>query len=129
MLWLKFNYLLIMTREEAIKCASKDYVNYLLDKQEYHNEDYTEDDIRQAFEKGAMFADKNPDLASLWHDASEEPKCKELLIIYCEDIGGLPINALIYHGSVDYPWKELVKTYNIIYWAYAKDILPKGGKQ
>ena len=45
-----------MTREEKIKCASKDYVNYLLDKQEYHNEDYTEDDIRQAFEKGAMFA-------------------------------------------------------------------------
>ena len=54
-----------MTREEEIKCASKDYVNYLLDKQEYHNEDYTEDDIRQAFEKGAMFADKNPDLSSL----------------------------------------------------------------
>ena len=50
-----------MTREEEIikgkiKCASKDYVNYLLDKQEYHNEHYTEDDIRQAFEKGAMFA-------------------------------------------------------------------------
>lgn len=63
-----------MTREEEIKCASKDYVNYLLDKQEYHNEDYTEDDIQQAFEKGAMFADKNPDLSSLWHDASEMPK-------------------------------------------------------
>ena len=49
-----------MTREEEINYASKDYVNYLLDKQEYHNEDYTEDDIRQAFEKGAMFADNNP---------------------------------------------------------------------
>ena len=44
-------YILIMTREEEIKYASKDYVNYLLDKQEYHNENYTEDDIRQAFEK------------------------------------------------------------------------------
>ena len=53
-----------MTREE-VKYASKDYVNYILDKQEYHNEDYTEDDIRQAFEKGAMFADNNPDLSSL----------------------------------------------------------------
>ena len=41
-----------MTREE-IKHASKDYVNYLLDKQEYHNEKYTEYDIKQAFEKGA----------------------------------------------------------------------------
>ena len=61
-----------MTREE-IKYASKDYVNYLLDKQEYHNENYTEDDIRQAFEKGAMFANNNPDISSLWHDVSEEP--------------------------------------------------------
>lgn len=25
------------------------------------------------------------------------------------------------------PLFELVKIYNIIYWAYAKDILPKGG--
>ena len=48
-----------MTREE-VKYASKDYVNYLLDKQEYHNEKYTEYDIKQAFEKGAEWADKNP---------------------------------------------------------------------
>ena len=48
-----------MTREEGIKYASKDYVNYLLDKQEYHNENYTEYDIQQAFEKGAQWADNN----------------------------------------------------------------------
>ena len=47
-----------MTREEEIKWASKDYVNYLLDKQEYHNEKYTEHDIKQAFEEGAEWADK-----------------------------------------------------------------------
>ena len=40
-----------MTREEEIKCASKDYINYLLDKQEYHNENYTEYDIQQALKK------------------------------------------------------------------------------
>ena len=49
-----------MTREEEIKYASKDYVNYLLDKQEYHNENYTEYDIQQAFEKGAQWTDDNP---------------------------------------------------------------------
>ena len=59
-----------MTREEEIKCASKDYVNYLLDKQEYHNENYTEDDIRQAFEKGAKWADANP--KSPWIDYEKE---------------------------------------------------------
>lgn len=49
-----------MTRKEEIKCASKDYINYLLDKQEYHNENYTEYDIQQAFEKGAKWADNHP---------------------------------------------------------------------
>ena len=49
-----------MTRKEEIKCASKDYINYLLDKQEYHNENYTEYDIQQAFEKGAQWSDTNP---------------------------------------------------------------------
>ena len=68
-----------MTREE-IKYASKDYVNYLLDKQEYHNEKYTEDDIREAFEKGAMFVYNNSDLSSLWHDANEEPKEYPILV-------------------------------------------------
>lgn len=38
-----------MLREE-VKYASKDYVNYLFDKQEYHNKKYTEYDIKQAFE-------------------------------------------------------------------------------
>lgn len=48
-----------MIREEEIKHVSKDYVNYLLDKQEYHNEKYTEYDIKQAFKKGVEWADKN----------------------------------------------------------------------
>ena len=58
-----------MERNEEIKCASKDYVNYLLDKQEYHNEKYTEHDIKQAFEKGANQADEHP----YWRPATEHP--------------------------------------------------------
>ena len=58
-----------MTREE-IKHASKDYVNYLLDKQEYHNEKYTEYDIKQAFEKGAEWSDANP--KSPWISVNEK---------------------------------------------------------
>lgn len=71
-----------MTREE-IKHASKDYVNYLLDKQEYHNEKYTEHDIKQAFEKGAEWADNHP--VDVWHYASEEPKGDNWKIL-CVDI-------------------------------------------
>ena len=65
--------------EEEIKCASKDYINYLLDKQEYHNENYTEYDIQQAFEKGAQWADKNP--KSPWISVKDDLPCnhKELL--------------------------------------------------
>ena len=59
-----------MTRKEEIKCASKDYINYLLDKQEYHNENYTEHDIQQAFEKGAKWADS--DFKSPWISVNEK---------------------------------------------------------
>ena len=68
-----------MTREEEIKYASKDYVNYLLDKQEYHNENYTEYDIQQAFEKGAQWADMHP--KSPWISVKDDLPCnhKELI--------------------------------------------------
>ena len=113
-----------MTREEQIKCASKDYVNYLLDKQKYHNEDYTEYDIRQAFEKGAMFADNNPYLSSLWHDASEEPKINEDVVLY--DCCGNFI-AEFFDGSVT--WRNIVLYYKATMWVYADDLLPKGDKK
>ena len=64
-----------MTRGEEIKCASKDYINYLLDKQEYHNENYTEYDIQQAFEKGAQWADNNP--KSPWISVKDKLPCNE----------------------------------------------------
>ena len=71
-----------MTREE-VKYASKDYVNYLLDKQEYHNEKYTEYDIKQAFEKGAEWADEHP--KSSWISVKEDLPCnhKELIEKVC----------------------------------------------
>ena len=117
-----------MTREEEIKCASKDYVNYLLDKQEYHNEDYTEDDIRQAFEKGAMFADKNPDLLSLWHDADAEPiEGSNIIILDACDIADiicyLKLSTLS-GGFID-TWDRTVKYFKINKWAYVKDLSPK----
>ena len=67
-----------MLREE-VKYASKDYVNYLLDKQEYHNEKYTEHDIKQAFEKGAEWADEHP--KSPWISIKDDLPCnhKELI--------------------------------------------------
>ena len=72
-----------MTREEEIKYASKDYVNYLLDKQEYHNENYTEYDIQQAFEKGAQLADNSP--KSPWISVEEDLPCNHEELISLDD--------------------------------------------
>ena len=72
-----------MTRKEEIKCASKDYINYLLDKQEYHNENYTEYDIQQAFEKGAQWADDNP--KSPWISVKADLPCNHEKLISLDD--------------------------------------------
>lgn len=73
-----------MTREEEIKCASKDYINYLLDKQEYHNENYTEYDIQQAFEKGAKWADEHP--KSPWINVKKDLPCNHKELLYQKEI-------------------------------------------
>lgn len=111
-----------MTREKELYEAA----NKFSDEYKY-SEDVDYISIRVAFREGAEWADNHP--VNVWHSASEEPKCKELLIVYCDDIGGLPIDTFIYHGAGDYPWEEVVKIYSIIYWAYAKDLLPKGGEK
>ena len=120
-----------MTREE-IKYASKDYVNYLLDKQEYHNENYTEDDIRQAFEKGAMLANNNPNTSSPWHDASEMPNNHSYIMFmidrYTIKTGYVP--ACLKHCQLNGSnWNEFVKATNMKRWAYISDLLPKGGEE
>lgn len=117
-----------MIREEEIKYASKDYVNYLLDKQEYHNENYTEDDIRQAFEKGAMLANNNTDISLLWHDTTEEPQIGSN-IVAIDKLGQWWVIQPYdgdYNGCRLKGWKCCVHNYNDIQkWAYINDLLPK----
>ena len=79
-----------MTRKEEIKFASKDYINYLLDKQEYHNENYTEYDIQQAFEKGAQWADNNH--KSPWISVKDKLPCNEKDLIV-EIINGVELRT------------------------------------
>lgn len=111
-----------MERNEEIKCASKDYVNYLLDKQEYHNEKYTEHDIKQAFEKGAEWADEHP--ANVWHDVSEEPNIDEDVVLY-DSCGNFVTE--FYNGDVT--WNNIVVFHKATMWAYSSDLSPKGGER
>lgn len=124
----------MMTRNEEIKCASKDYVNYLLDKQEYHNEKYTEHDIKQAFEKGAEWADNHP--KNVWHDASEIPRMNHKNIIYQTNYCSLFnvhiefVPTCLRSGKItSYSWNEFVKDVNMRRWAYTDDLLQKGGEK
>ena len=112
-----------MTREEEIKYASKDYVNYLLDKQEYHNENYTEDDMRQAFEKGAKWADNNICLSSIWNDTSIMPSDNKGIIYLTKNNKLGVLNSIKSHN---WDWYVAGK-YSIIKWAYIGDLIPKGG--
>ena len=121
-----------MLREE-VKYASKDYVNYLLDKQEYHNEKYTEHDIKQAFEKGAEWADEHPKLP--WISIKDDLPCnhkeltenesytKKVLVVLawkddpskkhieicnmCNKIGSF--NTIWY-------WRQYKAFYRVVYW-------------
>ena len=87
-----------MKREEEIKCASKDYINYLLDKQEYHNENYTEYDIQQAFEKGAKWADANP--KSPWISVKDDLPCNHEELISLDDKRYTLYVVALIHGII-----------------------------
>lgn len=116
-----------MTREEEIKKASVMYHLY------YYDYSYEEgehlDFYIKGFTEGAMWADEHPNLSSLWHDASEEPKEEEFILIEV-------INTRLEEDEVRYFVKYLrkwvvdsMKTEGFkCRWAYIKDLLPKGGK-
>ena len=82
------------------------------------------------FEMGAHWADEHPNLSSLWHDASEEPKEEEFILIEV-------INTRLEEDEVRYFVKYLrkwvvdsMKTEGFkCRWAYIKDLLPKGGEK
>lgn len=63
-----------------------------------------------------------PNLASLWHDASEEPRYEEFLL--AEESSEFNVYKL--SGQKDNnSWELLVSAMGIIRWAYIDDLLPK----
>lgn len=108
-----------MTREEEIKIASIDYVR--LSNRICPDE--------KSFFDGAEWADKNPNLSSLWHDASEEPKKGELILL--EIVIPIPqkneVNYFVERSEV---WlRGLFKTRRLhgfqCRWAYISDLIPR----
>ena len=103
-----------MAREEEIERASKEFAR--------NKEYYFVFDVQDAFENGAKWADKNPNIASLWHDASEEPRYEEFLL--AEESNEFNVYKL--SGQEDNnSWELLVSAMGIIRWAYISDLLPR----
>ena len=102
-----------MLREE-VKYASKDYINYLLDKQEYHNEKYTEHDIKQAFEKGAEWADNHSN--SQWISVNDDLPCNHKELIVIENV--CTKRVIAFDGD-DFSLKSMIMTEGKWYFQYS----------
>ena len=117
---------IIVTREEQIKHALSKYIkdrgvsgNHIVD---------VERDA--AFISGALYADRNPDLSSLWHDASDVPEKNRYILIEIV-ITSTQKNVIGYY--VEYTKNTVVKIMKTegfrCRWAYVSDLLPKGGEK
>ena len=77
---------------------------------------------------GLRVADAEPNLECLWHDAVEEPKGD--YIILCDGLDNLKWVENYQHIDMLYAnWKDYVDAFNVIRWAYIKDLFPKGGER
>ena len=65
-----------MTRDEEILKAARFYIG---------DDMLSSSSIVFHFKTGAKWADKHPNLASLWHDASEEPQGDNYKILCVDD--------------------------------------------
>lgn len=87
---------------------------------------YEDGEKYSAFISGAIWADRNPDLLSLWHDASDNPT-EATLILYRTTSGECEVTELA--CTSEGVWHLFVKEYEVAEWAYIKDLLPKEGEK
>ena len=127
-----------MTREEEIINAATEVrmasaetltsrgTHHSIDDMPFVDKMITYDEVAEnAFIKGAEWADKNPNINSLWHTPDEPPEPKKRLIIHCDEKNEWnPIDQLVYYVDPEYPWDRTVKIYSILHWAYAEDLVP-----
>ena len=84
--------------------------------------------MRQRIEKacdGLGVTDAEPNLESLWHDASEEPKDRSHILIYYKYMGDMEFKSYHLNYQCDFKWSELVNIFEVECWAYISDLLPK----
>lgn len=105
-----------MTREEIEKISAVEPYCFETDREEIWYE--------TGCVEGLRAADAEPNLKSLWHDASEEPQGDRRIL--CVDVYDLcwvekRENIIWLHNN----WDEYVVIEAIKMWAYIDDLLPK----
>lgn len=113
-----------MTREEKLQQA----VNNFSEAHKYEEGlDFLS--MGMAFEEGVEWADKNPDISSLWHDASEEPEGVNCKILCQDKYERFWSEKKIGIKLVYKDWNTYTEIEGVVRWAYIEDLLPKGGGQ
>lgn len=111
-----------MTREEIEKFSAVGPYHFQTDREEGW------------FEIGCIVgletADTEPNLASLWHDASEEPQDKDKRILTYSKLFDyfsmdFPNYLMVKYGGQFKDWETVVLRNKISKWAYLKDLKPK----
>lgn len=78
---------------------------------------------------GLKAADAEPNLESLWHNASEEPLLEEKEIIFLDKQDVIFISerfgGIFLYMFEEVSWEKYVDLLEISKWAYISDLLPK----
>ena len=116
-----------MTRGEEIRNAIDTIIPI-----QYSENGRTYDQALMAtgFDAGVSWADNHP-ANNFWHDASEEPKehSKIVIVDTKEEWWNIDYVSDNFDGYGLYGWDFAKVHYDIKIWAYADDLLPKGGKK
>lgn len=111
---------LSMTREEELYETAD---NFSEDHKYEEDLDYVS--LKMAFIEGAEWADKHPDINSLWHTPDEMPQYNKRIIIHCDEkLEWHPIDNTVHFEDPEYPWSKVVEIFHILHWAYATDLVP-----
>ena len=97
----------------------KIYLNYI----EEADQDKTWSEEPVSVYDCKMYNREYTDLSQVWHDANEEPRTKEWLLVQFDEYD---YDTMYFYIGI---WCDLCKTYNVVRWAYIKDLLPKGGEK
>ena len=80
------------------------------------------------FNDGIKAADAEPNLKSLWHDASEVPQGP--YIVLCDGLDNRQWVVEWFYIDMSYAnWQDYVERIDVSRWAYISDLLPKGGEK